>query len=130
MATPLCLFAGSRWAFCEMKPVPRTFEKQPCQFSLLGVVPGGGGITQTHPNSTARKRHRTPWPQKLSSSTRHAVTGFGDLTYLSHFRLPHHISPSFFEDTEQRGGCVRQGFCLMLGVCCDRRDLLLFQTQS
>ena len=41
------------------------------------------------------------WPlQKLPSHTRDAVTGFGDLTYLSRVRPHHRISPGFSEDTE------------------------------
>ena len=67
--------------------------------------------------------------QKLPSATSHAVPGFGHLTYLSRFRRQPHICPSCLEDTEQRRGCLQQGFCLTLGVCSHCRDTLLFQRQ-
>ena len=67
--------------------------------------------------------------QQLPSATRHALPGFGHLTYLSPFRRQPRLCPSCLGDTEQRRGCLQQGFCLTLGGCSHCRDPWLFQRQ-
>ena len=73
-ATPLGLFVGIRGAFCLLKHTPGAFEKQPCQFSLLCIIPRGGEISQTPASSAASQRHGshlassgTPLPHQARS---------------------------------------------------------------
>ena len=59
-APPLCLLGGRSSAFGLLRHTPTALEKQPCHFSVLCIIPAGGGIPQTRTSSAARQRHSSP----------------------------------------------------------------------
>ena len=108
--------------FCLLKQMPNAFEKPLFQFSLQCLIAGGDGLPG---GGTAGA-----WPQqKLPSEASPVVTVVVELTYLCRFGLQQRVSPSFFEEVQQRGGCIQTGCRLTVLVCSACRATLLFQTQ-